>query len=124
MARLRQSSFHLPYNPELIPRAKTLRKNMTPAEKKLWYGFFQNLSVRVLRQRPIHHFIVDFYCPTHKLVIEIDGVHHATDKTKAYDQERTLILEGYGLQVIRFTNQQVMNAFKEVCRQLQNHMQS
>lgn len=118
MARLRQSSFHLPYNPELIPRARVLRKNMTPAERKLWYEFLRNVSVRVLRQRPIHHFIVDFYCPACKLVIEIDGAHHGTDQTKAYDQDRTSILEGYGLQVIRFTNQQVMHVFEDVCQQL------
>ena len=70
---------------------------------------------RVLRQRPIHHFIVDFYCPTLKLVIELDGDSHANQDAQAYDTERTQILEGYGLQVIRFTNHQVLHEFEAVC---------
>lgn len=122
MTRLRKTPFHLPYNPDLIPRAKTLRQNMTPAEKKLWYHFLRNLPIRILRQRPIDHFIIDFYCPARKLVIEIDGAHHGTEQTQIYDQERTLILKGYGLDVIRFTNQQVMNTFEEVCSQLQHYL--
>jgi very-short-patch-repair endonuclease len=71
-----------------------------------------------LRQRPIAHFIVDFYCPALKLVIEVDGEVHFTDSAEAYDQERTDILEGYGLTVIRFTNQQVLDDFDEVCCQI------
>jgi very-short-patch-repair endonuclease len=67
------SDFHLPYNPKLVERAKNLRKNMTPAEKKLWYSYLRNFKFRVLRQKPIDNFIVDFYCAKLKLVIEIDG---------------------------------------------------
>jgi very-short-patch-repair endonuclease len=117
---LNSSDFHLPYNPKLIERAKELRKNITPAEKKLWSEYLRNFQFRVLRQRPIHHFIVDFYCPTLKLVIEIDGESHFTEEGKDYDIERTLILKGYGLKVIRFTNNQVLNEFDSVCIQIQN----
>jgi very-short-patch-repair endonuclease len=46
---LKTSPFHLPYNPKLVPRAKELRKNLTPAEKRLWYGYLRTLAVRVLR---------------------------------------------------------------------------
>ncbi|OQB40166.1 MAG: hypothetical protein BWY04_01426 [candidate division CPR1 bacterium ADurb.Bin160] len=63
---------HLPYNKKNIQKAKALRKNMTKAEKKLWYEYLKNLNVRVLRQRPIDEYIVDFYIASKKLVIEID----------------------------------------------------
>ncbi|MDB9305584.1 MULTISPECIES: endonuclease domain-containing protein [Cyanophyceae] len=109
------SNFHLPYNPQLVERAKTLRKNMTKAEKKLWYDYLRNFQFRVHRQRPIDNFIVDFYCPNLSLVIEVDGESHSTDLAQNYDRERTQILEGYGLRIIRFTNQEVLNAFAGVC---------
>ncbi|MFN9733033.1 MAG: endonuclease domain-containing protein [Microcystis sp.] len=115
---LNNSDFHLPYNPALVARAKELRKNMTLAEKKLWYSYLKNFKFKVLRQRPIDHFIVDFYCPSLKLVIEIDGDTHFTDEGKAYDKERTARLESYGLKVIRFTNSQVLRNFEAVCEQL------
>jgi very-short-patch-repair endonuclease len=115
MTNLNNSDFHLPYNPALIARAKELRKNMTSAEQKLWYEYLRNLKFRVLRQRPIDHFIVDFYCPSLKLVIEVDGDSHFTKESREYDQERTQRLEGYGLEVIRFTNQQILQEFKSVC---------
>jgi very-short-patch-repair endonuclease len=118
MTNLNNSDFHLPYNAALVPRAKELRKNMTAAEKKLWYLYLRQFKFKVLRQRPIDHFIVDFYCPSLKLVIEIDGDSHFTDEGQAYDQERTAKLEGYGLSVIRFTNQQVLQEFQSVCEQL------
>ena len=119
MTYLNDSDFHLPYNPALVSRAKELRKNMTPAEKKLWYGYLRNFKFRVLRQRPIDHFIIDFYCPSLKLVIEVDGDSHFTAEGKKYDQERTQQLESYGLKVIRFTNQQVLQEFQSVCEAIE-----
>ncbi|MEM9768969.1 MAG: endonuclease domain-containing protein, partial [Cyanobacteria bacterium P01_D01_bin.71] len=95
--------------------AKELRKNMTPAEKKLWYQYLRNFEYRVLRQRPINHFIVDFYCPHLKLVIELDGDSHFNEVARAYDLQRSQTLAGYGLQVIRFTNKQVFSQFEAVC---------
>ncbi|CCI00800.1 endonuclease domain-containing protein [Microcystis aeruginosa] len=106
---------HLPYNPKLVERAKELRKNMTKAERKLWYEYLKNFQYRVHRQRPIDQFIVDFYCPELKLVIEIDGDSHNSEDAQNYDLERTQILAGYGLIVIRFTNQEVLSNFEGVC---------
>ena len=106
--------FHLPYNPKLVPRAKELRKNMTKAERKLWYDYLRNFKYRVLRQRPIDNFIVDFYCPELKLVIEIDGETHFAEESKQYDEERTKVLEGYGLRVIRFLNTEVLKNLEGV----------
>jgi adenine-specific DNA-methyltransferase len=113
------TGYHLPYNPDLVERAKDLRKNMTPAEKKLWYEYLRNFKHRVLRQRPINHFIVDFYCPALKLVIEIDGKHHFTEEGKSYDEERRKILERYGLREIRFRNDEVINEFDRVCKEIE-----
>ena len=86
------NNFHLPYNPDLVAKARELRKNMTPAEKKLWHGYLRSFKFRVLRQRPIAFFIVDFYCAALKLVIEVDGDSHFTEAGRAYDAERTSIL--------------------------------
>ncbi len=116
---LNTTDFHLPYNPNLIDRAKELRKNLTPAEKKLWYDYLRNFKYRVFRQRPIDHFIVDFYCPSLKLVIEVDGDSHFTEEAEAADRERTQILESYGIKVIRFTNQEVLKDFEGVCSRIE-----
>ena len=117
---LKTNGFHLPYNPSLVARAKKMRQNPTVAEKKLWSEYLRHYRLRFLRQRPIDHFIVDFYCASCKLVIEIDGDSHFTEEGKLYDRERTKILEGYGLTVIRFTNDQVMNSFEGVCAKIES----
>lgn len=119
MTHLRTSPVHLPYNPKLRDRARALRKNMTPAELKLWKRCLRNFPVRVMRQRPIDNFIVDFYCSALRLVIEIDGDSHASAAAQARDAERTSILEGYGLTVVRFTNEEVLREFEAVCAALQ-----
>jgi len=116
---LKDSGFYLPYNPKLVPIAKQLRLNQTVTEKKMWQGFLRKLPLRILRQRPIDNFIVDFYCSGLRLVIEIDGESHFTEQGKIYDEERTNILEGYGLQVVRFTNVEVLQNFEGVCYQLE-----
>lgn len=113
----------LPYNPALKDRARYLRSNPTKAEKKLWYEFLRKLTFMVYRQRPINNFIVDFYLPMHKLVIEVDGDTHYEDNAIEYDQQRTNILQGYELKVIRFTNQEVLNNFEEVCKVITTHIQ-
>ena len=100
---------YLPYNKNLVPRAKELRKNMTLAEKKLWYDYLRDFKYRVHRQRPIDNFIVDFYCPQLKLVIEVDGDSHYTENAQECDRQRTEILQGYGLKVIRFNNHDVLD---------------
>ena len=75
-----------------------------------------HFPLRVLKQRPIDNFIVDFYCAKLKLVIEVDGDSHFTDEGKESDRRRTEILEGYGLKVIRFTNDAVLDNFEAVCQ--------
>ena len=115
MSKLKTTDFHLPYNPDLVFRAKEMRKNPTLAEQKLWKECLRNSKFRFLRQRPVDQFIVDFYCAALRLVIEVDGSSHFTEVGEAYDRERTQILESYGLRVMRFTNREVIEAFDSVC---------
>jgi very-short-patch-repair endonuclease len=116
---LLNTDFYLPYNPQLVERAKELRKNMTPVEKLLWNHYLRKFRYRVLRQRPIDNFIVDFSCAELKLVIEIDGDSHFTDEGKIYDLKRTKILEGYGLKVIRFNNDEALSNIEGVCQKIE-----
>jgi very-short-patch-repair endonuclease len=104
-----KSKKFLPYNNKLNGRARELRDNMTLAEKKLWYEFLRNHEYIFLRQKPIDNYIVDFFCPKLKLVIEIDGETHITEEDKKYDEKRTRILEKYGLKILRFWNDDVLN---------------
>ncbi|NEQ39942.1 MAG: endonuclease domain-containing protein [Okeania sp. SIO3I5] len=118
MSKLKQGRYFLPYNPELVERAKEMRKNPTPAERKLWQEYLREFPLKMWRQKPIDNFIVDFYCPKLKLAIEVDGESHFTEEGIAYDRHRTQILEGYDLQVIRFTNDEVMKCFDGVCERI------
>ena len=105
----------LKYNGNNIVLAKQLRKNATRQENRLWHDFLSNYEVRFQRQKAIGNFIADFYCHKAKLVIEIDGSQHFTEKGRKKDAFRTEILEGYDLKVIRFDNKQINENFKGVC---------
>jgi len=97
-----------------------MRKNMTKTEQILWFNYLKNQNFRVLRQRPIDNFIVDFYIPSKKLIIEIDWENHYTYEWLAYDEERSSILTWLWLNVIRFTNNEILNDFNNVCYKLNN----
>ena len=96
-----------------------LRNNETPEEKKLWYQYLAKSQLRYIRQKPIDNYILDFYCPEKKIGIEIDGSQHYTEEGRQYDEQRTRILEGYGIRIIRFTNQQIKKHFIEVCENIE-----
>ena len=113
---------NLPYNRNYKERARELRKNMTQEERKLWYVFLKNHKERFLRQKSIDNYIVDFYCPNKKLVIELDGSQHYTKEGVEYDQIRTELLNTYNIKVIRFSNLEINKHFKEVCEQINNEL--
>ena len=93
------------YNKENIPLAKTLRKNMTPLERKLKYDFLRNYPVRFQRQKAIGNYIVDFYCARARLVIELDGGGHYTmEQTGKYEMS-TKDSEPMNLTVVRICSQ-------------------
>ena len=102
----------MPHQPKydaetLIPRARVLRADATPAERELWELLRSGRSgARFRRQQPVGPFIVDFYCARAKLVIELDGAGHA--ERHDYDAARTAWLEGKGLTVLRFANADVL----------------
>ncbi len=108
------SSYHQ-YQPHLKPYARENRKNPTPEEKLLWYSFLRNHPFQFRRQKSFGCYIVDFFCSSAKLVVEIDGSQHFTEEGKVWDENRTAYLNSLGLQVIRFTNRQVNEEFEAVC---------
>jgi very-short-patch-repair endonuclease len=105
----------VPYKVRLRPRARDLRRDPTPAERKLWYLFLSQLSCKVTRQKPLGCYIVDFYCSRERLVIEVDGDSHFDDRGERRDAIRTRALEKLGLRVIRFRNDEIRDGFEAVC---------
>lgn len=97
------------YLSQLAFVAKKNRNNPTEAERKMWVDYLarNKTGFRFLRQKPIHRFIVDFYCSELNLAIEIDGGSHI--KKIEYDRKRDKFLEQIGIKTIRFTNGEVLN---------------
>ena len=103
------------YDQKNVAFARQLRKDMTPWERKLWYCFLRTYPVRFHRQKPIGHFIADFYCPKAALIVELDGSGHFEPESIRQDAERTAALEREGLAVIRFPNIDIDKNFEGVC---------
>jgi very-short-patch-repair endonuclease len=108
----------IPYRRDLKGRSQALRRDPGPAERKLWYEFLGGLAEKFTRQKPLGHYIADFYCSRHRLVIELDGDSHFTKRAQRYDEVRTAQLETLGVHVLRFTNTEVMQDFEGVCTKL------
>lgn len=106
------------YNKNNLKIARTLRKNLTPWERKLWYDFLRNYPVRFQRQKLIADYICDFYCAKASLVIELDGGGHYEDKQIISDKIRTDEIEKLGLKVVRFCNIDLDKNFYEVCQKI------
>ena len=102
-------------NSKLSKNARALRKTMTKEEAHLWYQFLCRYPQRFRRQYIIGNYIVDFYCHQAKLVVELDGSQHCDPGTAEYDQKRTNYLRSQGLEVLRFSNLDVMRQFRSVC---------
>ena len=104
-----KTNMHFGASPGLFRQAQILRNNPTPAEAKLWKYLRKNQTkFRIRRQHPIYKFIADFYCHRLRLIIEVDGGIHEDIETKIADDERSEILYGFGLHIIRFSNEQVL----------------
>ena len=96
----------IPYRRNLKTRSQSLRRDPTPAERKLWFEFLRDLPVKFTRQA------------SRLLVIELDGDSHYTDQGERYDERRTADLAALGIRVIRVTNAQVMQMFEGVCAKI------
>ena len=94
---------------EKVVRAREFRRRATPAERAAWKILRnrQLLGLKFRRQHLLHGFIVDFYCPSLRIVLEIDGGLHTTDQQEAADRDRTAILEAGGLTVVRVKNENI-----------------
>ena len=108
---------HAPVPPVRRANAKRMRKTMTDAELKLWNAIRAHrlMGLGFRRQVPIAGYIVDFACPTHKLIVEVDGTQHGHDDALRYDAARTLRLERDGWTVLRFWNDEVLKDIDNVC---------
>ena len=111
-------------NNALLPYAKQLRRDMTPWERKLWYLFLRKYPVKIYKQRIIGSYIVDFYCASAKLVIELDGSQHFEPDGLAYDAERNRYLEQCGLKVLHIPNIEIDRHFQNVCETIDAKIRS
>jgi len=104
----------------IFNNAKQLRLNMTEAEKVLWEELRKNKleGYKFRRQHPIQNYIADFYCHALQLVIEIDGENHLTKEQIKIDIERTEILNSNSIDVIRYTNQEVLEDLEKVIQEI------
>ena len=107
----------------LEERRKELRKNLTSAEATLWKQLQKSqLNGRKFRrQHSIENFIVDFYCPKEKLIVELDGAYHLGFAQQNYDLERTKRLETLGFKLIRFENKLVFENLPYVLEEISSH---
>ena len=108
----------LKYDSNLKTKARHLRKNMTDSERKLWLQLRgkQLLGVKFYRQKPIGNYIVDFFAPKAKLVIEVDGSQHTESRQAEKDKGRDDFLSSAGLRVLRFNSNEVLTQTDEVVK--------
>ena len=108
---------HAKVKPQHREHARQMRKALTDAELKFWNAVrahrLDGLSFR--RQLPVAGYIVDFACPSHKIIVELDGFQHAEDAAAAYDRQRTRTLEELGWTVLRFWNDDILKDIDNVC---------
>jgi very-short-patch-repair endonuclease len=105
-------------------QAQELRKAMTPAENMLWEQLRRKniLGVKFRRQQIIEGFIVDFYCESAKLVIEVDGEIHSNPERQVIDVHRRNVFIARGLREIRFANNEILNNIDNVLFEIVQHL--
>ena len=109
-------------NPNLKEFSTALRKNQTKEEKHLWYDFLRQYPVRFNRQKVLGPYIVDFYCASAKLVIELDGSQHYSEEGSEDDKIRDRYLARLGIKVVRYSNLEITREFDAVCVDISEHV--
>ncbi|UGX88067.1 MULTISPECIES: DUF559 domain-containing protein [unclassified Phyllobacterium] len=111
---------HTPVSPKIRGNAKSMRKALTDAELKLWNAVRAHrlMGMAFKRQMPIAGYIVDFACPTRRLIVEVDGSQHGHDIDLKYDLNRTQRLEADGWTMLRFWNDDVLRDIDGVCQHI------
>jgi very-short-patch-repair endonuclease len=114
----------LHYNKNLKLYSRELRKNMTDAEKLLWYKIRgrQLKGYQFYRQKIIGNYIVDFYCPKAKLAIELDGGQHYSDEGKEKDRMRDKNIADFGIEVLRFSDREIFESLNSVLEKIWNQL--
>lgn len=102
----------------LTEKSQQLRRNMTKEERRLWYDFLKGLPITFNRQKVIGQYIVDFYCASAGVVVEIDGSQHYENIGKENDRVRDEYMKSLGLTVLRYSNDEVNNSFDAVCEDI------
>jgi len=107
-------------DPTLKQRRRELRRNQTEAEKTLWVHLRkkQFYSMKFFRQYSIGPYMLDFYCPTMKLAVELDGGQHNLCENKEYESVRSEYLKAQGVEVMRFWNHEVLLDMESVLSEL------
>ena len=111
------------YNGEYKPLSQKLRREMTQQEKHLWYDFLKSYPATFRRQKQFGHYIVDFYCASAKLVVELDGSQHYEPEVERRDIVRDEYLSSLGLTVLRFGNADIDIHFEGVCATIERTVQ-
>ena len=109
-------------NPNLKGFSTALLKNQTKEEKHLWYDFLRQYPVRFNRQKVLGPYIVDFYCASAKLVIELDGSQHYSEEGSEDDKIRDRYLARLGIKVVRYSNLEIAREFDAVCVDISEHV--
>ncbi len=110
------------HNSSLKINSQKLRKNMTKEERHLWYDFLKDLPVTVKRQQIVYKYIVDFYCASAGIVIELDGSQHFKEEGLQSDRERDNYFQSRGIEVLRYSNNQINTQFSSVCEDIWQHI--
>ena len=111
--------------PAAIRNARRFRKNPTAAERIVWNALRGRKlgGWKFRRQHPIQQFVLDFYCREKRIAIEIDGSVHYRTETAEYDAERTAFLSRYGIRILRFPNDRVMEDLPGVLEEIARVME-
>ena len=100
--------------PEIINRSREMRKEPTEEENKLWHILLKHITPRFVRQKIIGFYIVDFYCPKLKLIVEIDGEQHFFEENAEYEKRREKFLNESGYKMLHFYNSDINKHIRDV----------
>ena len=116
----------LPFDRKLKPLSSNLRSNMTDAEKLIWSKIRRKQlnDVQFYRQKNIDHYIIDFYCPEAKLIIEIDGGQHYEKEGMRKDRKRDDYLKRLDLTILRFSDIDVLKNINGVLERINEHLKN
>ena len=95
---------------------------MTKEERHLWYDFLKQLPVTVHRQKALGNYIVDFYIASAKIIIELDGSQHYEPDHQANDKRRDAYFLELGYQILRYSNADINQRFRDVCEDILQHL--